>query len=288
MNFIKNRNIFFVISILIIVIGLSLIGVRGLEYGIDFTGGTVVHIDLENHVPVSEIREIVDEFDENASIIHAGDDRQEVIIKSGLDLSRQQSNEMFDKFKQKYNLTSDEPIDAETRKASIGKEMQKRALISVIIASIGILIYTIFRFEFSFGISAVITLIHDALIMISIYSIFKFSVDNTFIAAILTVIGYSVNDTIVIFDRIRENLKTSKSRDYEGLVNTSIKQTLSRTIATSFTTLISIVLLYAFGVEAIKAFALPLMIGVIVGTYSSMFIASPIWYVLKTKKAKAK
>ncbi|KNF09224.1 protein translocase subunit SecF [Gottschalkia purinilytica] len=283
MNIVKNRNIFFTLSILFIVVGIFMAAFKGLNYGIDFTGGTLIQIDLEKKVPTEDIRKITNEFDKNASIIHAGENKNQVIIKSSLNLNDKQTKEIFNKFKEKYNLKATEADKAESLGSAIGSEIQRNALIAVIAASIGILLYVTFRFEFKFGLSAVISLIHDALFMFSFYSIFRLQIDSTFIAAILTIIGYSINDTIVIFDRIRENSKNTKKENYEELINNSIKQTLRRTMATSFTTLISIMLLYIIGVEAIKGFALPLVVGIIIGTYSSIFIASPIWYILKTR-----
>lgn len=260
-------------------------GVRGLNYGIDFTGGTLIQINLGEKKPIEEVREVMDEFDKNASIIFSGTDKEEIIIKSSLSLDRAEATEVFDKYKEKFDLKVDKPEVIQSIGASVGKEIQRKAFLSVVIAAIGILIYVSVRFELKFGLAAVIALIHDALIMVSIYSIFRLSIDSTFIAAILTIIGYSINDTIVIFDRIRENLRLTKTRDTNLLINTSVKQTLRRTLATSFTTLITILLLYVLGTEAIRDFALPLMLGVIVGTYSSIFIASPLWYMLKTRKA---
>lgn len=286
MDFIKHRKIYFIISATIIAIGLITMAISGLNYGIDFTGGTLIQIDLEKNQPIAEVRKVMNEFDKNAQIIFSGKNKEEVIIKSGLSLDRDKSKEVFNKFKQEFDLKADKPIKSELIGASIGKEIQRKALLSVAISSIGILIYVSLRFELKFGLAAVIALIHDALIMLSIYSIFKLAIDSTFIAAILTIIGYSINDTIIIFDRIRENSNLTKTRDTDKLINTSIKQTLSRTLSTSFTTLITILLLYILGTEAIKEFAFPLMLGVIVGTYSSIFTASPIWYILKTKDAK--
>lgn len=285
MNLVKHRNKYFIISAIIIIVGLISMGIRGLNYGIDFTGGTLIQINLEDKRPIEEVRGIMDEFDKNANIIFSGTNKQEIIIKSSLSLDRAEATKVFDKYKEKYDLKADKPEAVESIGASIGKEIQRKALLSVAIASIGILIYVTLRFELTYGLAAVIALIHDALIMVSIYSILRLSVDSTFIAAILTIIGYSINDTIIIFDRIRENLKITKTRDTDLLINTSIKQTLRRTLSTSFTTLITIGLLYALGTDAIRDFALPLTLGVIVGTYSSIFIASPLWYILKTRKA---
>lgn len=283
MNIIRNRNKFFLISLAIIVVGLVMAIVSGLNFGIDFTGGTLLQIDFGKKIPVSEIREITDEFDKNASILHAGDNKEQVIIKTTLDLDNKDRLEIFKKFKEKYNLNDEAFIQSQKFGPSIGGEIRTKALLSVIIATIGMLIYITFRFEFKFGISAIIALIHDVLIVLSVYAIFKVPVNSSFVAAMLTIVGYSINDTIVVFDRIRENIKIMKKDKYEDIINKSISQTIVRSINTSFTTLLAIVVLYIFGVEAIKDFALPLIVGIIAGTYSSIFIASPIWYLLKTR-----
>ncbi len=286
MDIIKQRKKFYIISAVVIIIGLISMAVSGLNFGIDFTGGTLIQLDLEKQAPIEEVRDVMDEFDKDAEIIFSGDNKQEVIIKSTLNLSREESTKIFEKYKEEFNLETDKPEQVEAIGATIGKEIQKKALLSVLIASIGILIYVSIRFEIKFGVAAVLGLVHDVLVMLSIYAVFKLPIDSTFIAAILTVIGYSINDTIVIFDRMRENLKLTKGKDVSALINTSVKQTIRRTLSTSFTTLVMIGLLFALGTEAIRSFALPLMLGVVVGTYSSLFVASPIWYELKTRDSK--
>lgn len=282
-NIIKRRNIFFVLSAIVIVFGLVYGLSTGLNYGLDFTGGTLMQIDLGKTVSVEDIRKITDTFDTKASIIHAGSDKEEVIIKSTLDLSNQERNEIFSKFKEEYGLKDKALVQSQKFGPSIGSEIQKKAWLSIIIATLGMLIYISFRFEVKFGLAAIIALVHDVLVVLAVYAIFNIPLDSSFVAAILTIVGYSINDTIVIFDRIRENLKLMKKDTYEDIINTSIKQTVTRTINTSFTTLLAIVTLYILGVDAIKDFAFPLIVGIIVGTYSSMFIASPIWYLLKTR-----
>ena len=167
---------------------------------------------------------------------------------------------------------------------SIGKEIQSKAVVSVIIASIFMLIYISFRFKFTFGISAIIALVHDVLIVIAIYAIFRVPVNSPFVAAILTVVGYSINDTIVVFDRIRENAKLHPKMDKMTLADVSIRQTVTRSINTSVTTLLSILMLYILGVDSIKEFTFPLLVGILSGTYSSIFIASPLWVLFEKIK----
>jgi len=285
LDVIKNKKISFGISALIIIIGLVMMMTSGLNVGIDFTGGTLIQIDLDREVPVEEIREIMDKYDKNASVVHAGDENHEVIIKSTKDYNNQERLVIFNEYKDIYNLEDEALINQQKFGASIGEETRQRALISVAIATIGMLIYITFRFEFDFGLAAITALLHDVLIGLSVYSILRIPVNSSFIAAMLIIVGYSINDTIVVFDRIRENIKRTRKQPFDEIINTSIKQTITRSINTSATTLITVTLLYILGVEAIKDFALPLIIGVLSGTYSSIFIASPVWYLLKRRKS---
>ena len=172
-------------------------------------------------------------------------------------------------------------INSETKGPAIGNELKKQALWALVLANIGILIYISFRFEWRFGLAAVIALVHDVIMMIVLYGVSRIAVNSSFIAAILTIVGYSINNTIVIFDRVRENMKNVRKIDDVQLVNESISQTLSRSINTSLTTLLTVLALYILGVPAIKDFALPLIAGIIAGTYSSIFISGPLWIILK-------
>jgi len=281
MQIMERKKIWFGLSIAIILLGLVFGLIRGLNLGIDFTGGTMMQININKVVPVEEIKDITSVFSLNADIIHVGQEKQEVIIKTTMDLNNEQRQEIFNTFKEKYNLTDEDFVQAEQFGPAIGKEIQKRALISILISSLGILLYVSFRFEVKFGIAAIIALTHDILVVLAIYAIFRIPINSSFVAAMLTIVGYSINDTIVVFDRIRENIKFMKKKNYNELANISIQQTLSRTINTSLTTLITITALYILGVVSIKQFALPLLAGVITGSYSSIFIASPIWVAWK-------
>ena len=284
LNVVKNKRNYFMVSLSVIAVGLVMVFARGLNVGIDFTGGTLIQIELENEVPVDEIRNITDSFDKNASIVHAGENNTQIIIKTTVNLDNEERFEVFTQFKNEYGLTDDAFVKQLKFGPTIGKETQKKAVISVLIASICMLAYITLRFEFLFGVAAVIALLHDVLIGIAVYSIFKVPVNSSFIAAMLTIVGYSINDTIVVFDRIRENIKKMRKSKYEEIVELSISQTLVRSINTSVTTLFAISALYIFGVEAIRDFAFPLIVGVLAGTYSSIFIASPIWVMLKSLK----
>ncbi len=276
MDLMKEKNKFRVFSLIIIVIGIIMILVKGFNYGIDFTGGTIIEMNLGKYIEADELREVLDEYDEDASIVYGGENKENLIIKSTLDLSNDEITDIISIYSDKYEVEGDY-YKSEKFEPLMGSEIKKKALLSTGIAIIGMLIYITIRFELNFGISAIIALVHDILIMISFYAIFRIPVNSSFIAAILTILGYSINDTIVIFDRIRENLKLYQKDNKGDIVNRSIKQSLRRTINTSITTLLAVVVIYIFGVEAVRILALPLLVGIVSGTYSSIFIASPLW-----------
>ncbi len=287
MNIIKNRKIYAMISTIIIVIGLLMFFVKGLNYGIDFSGGTLIEVNVGKFIEVDEVRKIVDEYDSGASIIHAGSEKDTVIIKSTKDMKNNEISNIVNKFVEKYGVAEDN-YQSKKFGATISDEIKNKALLSTVIATVLMLAYITWRFQFAFGLAAIIALAHDVLIMLAVYSIFRIPVNNSFIAAILAVLGYSINDTIVIFDRIRENFKLYPRQTMEETINSSIKKSLSRTINTSVTTLVAVVVLYALGVEDIKVLALPLIIGILSGTYSSLFIASPALFKLNSKIKTAK
>lgn len=278
MKIVQNYKIWFSISLAVMILGLVMAITSGVNLGIDFTGGTLMQFNIGQDFTVEEIKEITSTFELEADVLHAGATKQEVIIKTKKDLSNQQRMEVFNAFKEKYGLEEADFRQAQQFGPSMGSEIRNKALISILLASVGMLIYITFRFKsIKFGAAAIIALIHDTLIVLSIYSILKIPVNSPFIAAILTIVGYSINDTIVVFDRLRENLKYMKKETPFEIADVSIKQTLTRSINTSLTTLLVIGSLYVLGVESIKEFALPLLAGVITGTYSSIFIASPVW-----------
>ncbi|QQY78759.1 protein translocase subunit secF [Keratinibaculum paraultunense] len=290
MNIIKNRKLYYTISLGIIIIGLVTMFVRGLNYGIDFTGGTSIQIKIGKMIIVDEAKEIVDEYDKEASIVHIGENKDEIMIRSKKDFTNDEINQIIDEFVKKYDIKKKE-FQSEKFGPFMGEEIKKKALLSSAIAIVAMLIYISWRFEFKFAAAAIIALLHDVLVTFSVYSIFRIPVNSAFIAAILTILGYSINDTIVIFDRIREELKISPKKSLEEIINGSISKSLTRTINTSLTTLVAVLVFYIVGVEDVKILALPLIFGIIAGTYSSLFIASPLWYELnnkgklKTKKA---
>lgn len=277
---IENTKIWFTISLSIIAIGMGFLAFRGLNYGIDFAGGTVLQVDLKQPVNAVEVRSIAEKYASDALVSSVG--ATEVSIRSS-ELAADQSGKL-DQFKaemnKKYNL-DEKSWQTETVGPSIGRETRKNAVVSLLVASVAMLLYVAFRFEIRFGVAAVLALVHDILITISLYAILQIPVNGSFIAAILTIVGYSINDTIVIFDRIRENMKKMSRVSYEELADVSITQTMARSVNTILTTLFTITAVYFIGVSAVKELALPLIVGIISGCYSSIFIASPIWVLWK-------
>lgn len=279
----NKYKLWFAISCAVILLGLVMTFTRGLEFGIDFTGGTVMQIDLGKQESVDTIKALLEPFDISPDIVHAGMEKNEIVIKTKLSLSNSVRQDIFDVLKLEYGLSNSALREAEQVGPSIGIEIRNRALLAIAIASLAMLLYITIRFETIFGVAAIIALLHDVAILVAIYAIFKVTINSSFIAAILTIVGYSINDTIVVFDRVRENVKREKGKSYFEVADLSISQTLVRTMNTSLTTLVVIGSLYIFGVDSIKEFAFPLLAGVMVGTYSSIFIATPVWALLRTK-----
>lgn len=286
MKIVEKYKIWFGLSIAIMIVGLVMMVTRGFNYGIDFTGGTMIQIEMGQKVSVSDIEESIKSFNLQPEVLHVGEAKTQVAIKTTEALDTAKRDEVFAAVAKKFNLDKSAFVGSEQFGPAVGKELQQRAMIAIAIASVGMLIYITFRFQFRYGVAAILALVHDIFILVSVYAIFQIPVNSPFIAAILTVVGYSINDTIVVFDRIRERLRTKKKESYSDIANESIKSTLARSINTSFTTVIVISGLYVFGVESVKTFALPLIVGIAVGTFSSIFIASPIWALWMDHDAK--
>ena len=274
---VENFKIFGAISAIIIIGGLAFGAVKGFNMGIDFTGGTIIEINMHKFQEQDALLDIIKSYDTTASIDYLGENKERIQIKTTKNMDESQRLEVFNKYKEKYSLADTDLVQSGYIGASIGKEIQSKAIISVLIASMFMLIYISFRFRYTFGVSAIVALLHDVFIVLAVYALFKVPVNSPFVAAILTVVGYSINDTIVVFDRIRENKKLHTKMDNVKLANISIGQTVSRSINTSLTTLLSILMLYILGVDSIKEFTFPLLVGILSGTYSSIFIASPLW-----------
>ncbi|HEO8419858.1 protein translocase subunit SecDF [Niallia sp. FSL W8-0635] len=289
LDFVKHKNVFFAISSILIVVGLVIMFIFKLNLGIDFASGSRIEVMADKALTTAEIEDQLDKLDVKADdIIISGDNQEVAAIRIKGDLSQNEINTIKSEFKNTYghdpNVSSVSP--------TVGKELAKNAIYAIIFSSIGIIIYVAIRFEIYMGLAAVIALLHDAFFILVIFSLTRLEVDITFIAAVLTIVGYSINDTIVTFDRIRENLVKKKRiktpQEIKDIINISIRQTLARSINTVLTVVICVVALLLFGSSAITNFSLALLIGLIGGAYSSIFIASQLWYVWKKKELKRK
>ncbi len=279
---VEKTKIWFALSLIIIFIGIGFMATKGLEESIEFKGGTHIIIDMGKSFNKAEAEEIVKKHapDETSNVLK---DKTTVSFEiKSRKLDSATTNTIFKELKEKYKLKDDALKTQETMGASLGSDIKKNAIKAVIIANILILLYIGFRFEFKFGLSAIVALVHDVLITLSVYAIFRIPLDSAFIAAILTVLGYSMSDTIVVFDRIRENEKFMKNSDVTELANASITQTLRRSIFTVLTVVITLTCVFIF-VPDIRNFSKPLLIGIISGCYSSIFIATPFWVILQKK-----
>lgn len=287
-SFIKNRKIYYLVSALIIVVGLGFSFIKGLNYGIDFTGGTMIHLDLGKKVSSEEITDVLDKKDIKAEVIFSGKKNEQVIIRTSKALDNANREALIDDINEKLEIKNGTTLSQELFGPTVGKELQTNALKAVALAAIGMLLYIRLRFkEWKFGAASIVGVIHDILILIAFYGIFNIQVNNPFIAAVLTVVGYSINDTIVIFDRIRENNRVVDG-SFEEIIDTSINQTLSRSIMTTVTTLVVMIPIYIMTTPSLREFIVPLMVGMAAGALSSIFMCSPIYYELSKRKPLSK
>lgn len=277
---IKNSKYFVLASIIIIIVGLIMLLTSGFNLGIDFTGGTVITLDMKGTFDLNVVKDAAKSYATTDYSVAVSDNTKAEIKIQDKDDDPEEQNEVrkniLIQIRDAYPETLIESTDRVG--ATAGAELLQKTILSVIIACAFMLIYIWIRFELISGFAALIALVHDVLIMSAVVLIFRARINSSFIAAILTIVGYSINDTIVVFDRIRENTKRFKhSLSNEQIVDKSISETIVRSLNTSITTLFTITALFILGVQSIKEFAMPLIIGIISGTYSSIFIASPLW-----------
>ncbi len=301
-NYTQNKVKFLLLPVIIIVLGIVMYFVHGgFNFDVEFVGGTRMQVAINGNVDNKEIAQVIkDATGLDATIQQSATDNN-VIIKlpatdeaaaSGTEGEAAAEETLTDKvlkaLHEKYDF-NDSSVEVQEASASFGKQVQTKALTYTLFAILCILIYIIIRFEWRSGVMAVVTLALNVLVMAAVYTITNIPLNTTFIAAMLTVVGYSINNTIVIFDRIRENMKARKrTESISDMTNRSITETLGRTINSTITTLITIVLIYILGVTTIKEFALPLIIGIVVGAYTSIFLASTFWAAWKESEAEAK
>lgn len=278
-DFVGKRKLFFLISGVLLLAGILSLLIAGLNLGIDFVSGTRLDIQIDQPFTVEQARDVLEQQGiEDAQIRVGGNDDNFAIVNVPMTLNNEQVINIREAFQAEYG----EQVDLQEQVVSpvIGRELARNAVIALLLASVGICIYVAVRFEYRFAVAAILALFHDALFTVGMFSILQIEVDLTFIAAVLTIVGYSVNDTIVIFDRIREHLKVVKIKEFQDLkdvVNVSIQETLVRSINTGITVLFTAAALFLFGGETIANFSLALLLGLTIGMYSSIFIASPLW-----------
>ena len=284
LKIIEKSKIWISISLIIVVIGLGFTFFKGLNFGIDFKGGTQVSIQLNDEISKADVDTIVKGYAADASTTISNNNEYE--IKS-TDLDSDKLSSIMNELKDKYSLEDTALLSQEEIGASVGKELTRNSLLALFAAGVVMLIYVAIRFEFTFGVAALVATLHDILITIGVYAIFGIPVNTPFIAAMLTIVGYSMNDTIVIFDRIRENTKKMRRANTYEIADTSLTETLARSVYTSLSTLATIVAINIL-VPSVREFTIPLIVGIICGAYSSIFIASPVYVLLKEKTGKKK
>lgn len=290
-DIVKRTRLWFFLSLCVIISGIVSMCTQGFNLGIDFTGGTIIELRFQKEVTLAEVRDVLREYSlDNSTIQFSGDtanaESAPTVMVRSVDLEEDERKAVMASLKQQlgdYDVLREEKVGA-----TMGAELIMNALWALALSWVMIVLYVSYRFEFKFGISSILALVHDILIVLSVFSLTQRPIDSSFVAALLTIVGYSINDTIVIFDRIRENLKLHFRRggDINELVNTSIYQTLTRSIYTVCTVLFTTFALYWFGGDTTKDFSFALLVGFFAGCYSSIFIASPIWVVLRNFSEK--
>lgn len=286
-NFVKLAKPLIALSILIVIVGLFILSIFKLNLGIDFSSGTRADIETNQSLTQGKVEKAVKDVGLSPDQVQInGSGHKNATVQFKKNLSRAEDNKLSDKIKSEFGdtpqINSVSPL--------IGQELAKNAMTALILASIGIIIYVSLRFEWRMGLSAVLALLHDIFIIVAVFSLFRLEVDLTFIAAVLTIVGYSINDTIVTFDRVRENLHKVKvvtsPEQIDDIVNRSIRQTMTRSINTVLTVVVVVVAILIFGAPTIFNFSLALLIGLISGVFSSVFIAVPLWGIMKKRQLK--
>ena len=294
-DFLGKTKYFVPLSLLLIAVSVIVLlpGVRGLKWGIDFTGGTEFTVLFSEAVDTADVRTALGAIDAGnvdltTSVIQDVAERNTKVITTQL-LNVEEDQRVIDRIE--TTLRADFPVEDISRRLigqQVSQELAQKGWQAVLLAIVAILVYISWRFRLRYAIGAVAAILHDVVIALGVFAIFQVEVNLATIAAFLTIVGYSLNDTIVIYDRIRENLKIERRRSIFEIINHSVNQSLSRTLNTSITTFIPVIILFLFGGSVLRGFSLALLIGVIVGTYSSMYIANPILHAWSLRADKAK
>lgn len=289
-SIVKNYKIFFSITIIFLLIGVGSIITRGFNLGIDFTGGSIIDLTFNKPVSVADVRDVLKNNDMGNSIIQLENvdgktESNSVLIRTGVVSEQMLRDTMADL---KTTLGEYQIQRVEQVGATIGSELVQQAAIAIFLSWILMIAYITFRFEFNFAIAAIIALIIDVLVVLSYFSLFRMELDSSFVAALLTVVGYSVNGTIVVFDRLRENLKIHRRSESLGdMIDNSIWQCMTRTVYTVATSLFAVIAIFLFGGETIHNFSFAMLVGFASGAYTSIALAGPLWMFLKNKKVGA-
>ncbi len=294
MKIVENRFKVFALSLTLMAIGFIVMmfnvsnGNGLFNYDVEFKGGTQYTFNIGQPFENADIEQIVtDTTGQTATVQKVGKEEDYQVQVTLLDLPQEQREAFTAGLYAHYGLDDTALLDMQVISATVSSEMRNNAILAIFVASAAMLLYVSIRFHnVAAGASAIIALVHDVTLVVLFYAVTRIPLDYSFIAVILTILGYSINSTIVIFDRVRENNRTNKKLSNEELINSSIKQTLTRSVYTTITTLLTVVCLYAFGVTSIKEFTLPIIFGVIVGTYSSIFVSGSVWYTLTKKSNK--
>lgn len=274
-DFMKYRIQFLGLSLFLFVSSLILISTKGLNFGIDFVGGSIIQVKYEQEAPINSIREELSKHEAfKSAVVTEFGSSDEVVIKI-TNTSTELGSDIGDQISSVLKTTGTfELRRVDMVGPKVGNELREKGIIALVLALSVILIYVSYRFEWRFAVSSILALIHDLVIAIGAISLFSVEVNLDILAALLTVLGYSINDTIIVFDRVREKIAQSNSVELTEIINDSVSNTLSRTTLTSFTTLLVVITLYIFGSEIISGFSFTLLVGIVVGTYSSIFVAS--------------
>lgn len=281
-DFMGQRKIAYIVSILLAVISIGSLAFKHLNLGLDFTGGTQVEVKYDTAPELDQVRETLAKAGYHNVSVQTFGDQTDILVRLQRDFSNNLGNQVVTTLTQ--NGEKAELVRSEYVGAQVGEQLRDQGGLGLLLALIGITIYLAIRFQLKFAIGAVVALAHDVLIVLGIFSVFSIEFDLTVMAAVLAVLGYSLNDTIVVYDRIRENIRKSRSHDIARLCNDAINQTLARTVATSGTTLMVIVALYVMGGDMIHNFALALLLGIVLGTFSSIYVAAALLLLLKLKR----
>lgn len=288
LDFISKRNTFFLISLILLLVSIISFTFKGLNFGIDFKGGVLLEVDFKQSIKTQNIRDVLNKIKLGDTSIQALDNSDNIyLLKFEIDSKQNQKN-LINKIKTSFENSFGDDIDyrrAEFVGPTVSNELIKAGITAIVLAIIAMLIYIWFRFELQFAIGAVIALIHDTILTVGLFSATSLEFNLATVAAILLIIGYSMNDTVIVYDRVRENLKKFRKLETIKLLNKSINETLSRTINTTLTTILALLALYLFGGSIIKDFSFAMIWGILIGTYSSILLATPALLLLKIKRS---